>query len=30
MERCYDIGYDWRNAPIYGAAIHVASGGKAH
>jgi hypothetical protein len=30
MERCYGIGYDWRNAPIDGATVHVAGGGKAH
>jgi hypothetical protein len=30
MERRYGIGYDWRNAPIDGAAVHVAGGGKAH
>jgi hypothetical protein len=30
MERCYGVGYDWRNTPIDGAAVHAASGGKAH
>jgi hypothetical protein len=30
MERCYGIGYDWRNAPIDGATVHAAGGGKAH
>jgi hypothetical protein len=30
MERRYDEGYDWRNAPIDGAAVHTAGGGKAH
>jgi hypothetical protein len=30
MERCYGVGYDWRNAPIDGAAMHVVGGGKAH
>jgi hypothetical protein len=31
MERCYGVGYDWRNTPIDGAAMHAAGGGgKAH
>jgi hypothetical protein len=30
MKRCYGIGYDWRNAPIDGAAVHAAGGEKAH
>jgi hypothetical protein len=30
MKRHYGVGYDWRNAPIDGAAVHVASGGKAN
>jgi hypothetical protein len=30
MERCYDVGYDWRNAPIDGAVVHAAGGGKTH
>jgi hypothetical protein len=30
MERCYGIGYDWRNTPIDGAVMHATSGGKAH
>jgi hypothetical protein len=29
MERRYDVGYDWRNVPIDGAAVHAAGGGKA-
>jgi hypothetical protein len=30
MEKCYGVGYDWRNAHIDGAAVHAAGGGKAH
>jgi hypothetical protein len=30
MERRYGIGYDSRNAPIHGAAVHAAGGGKDH
>jgi hypothetical protein len=30
MERCYGIGYDWRNTPIDGTTVHAADGGKAH
>jgi hypothetical protein len=30
MEERYGLGYDWRNAPIDGAAAHAAGGGKAH
>jgi hypothetical protein len=30
MERCYGIGYDWRNAPIDGVVVHATGGGKAH
>jgi hypothetical protein len=30
MERHYGIGYDWRNAPIDGVAVHAATGGKAY
>jgi hypothetical protein len=30
MERCYDEGYDWRNAPIDGAAVYAAAGKKSH
>jgi hypothetical protein len=30
MERCYDVGYDWRNTPINGVIVHAAGGGKAH
>jgi hypothetical protein len=30
MERSYGVGYNWRNAPIDGAVVLVAGGGKAH
>jgi hypothetical protein len=30
MKRRCGVGYDWRNAPIDGAAVHAAGGGKAH
>jgi hypothetical protein len=30
MGKRYGVGYNWRNAPIDGAAVHAASGGKAH
>jgi hypothetical protein len=30
MERCYGIGYDWRNTPIDGAVVHAAGGKKAY
>jgi hypothetical protein len=30
MEKCYGVGYDWRNAPIDGAAMHAAGGEKPH
>jgi hypothetical protein len=30
MEKCYGVGYDWRNAPIDRDAVYVAGGGKAH
>jgi hypothetical protein len=30
MERRYGIGYDWRNAPIDGAAVHATGDRKAH
>jgi hypothetical protein len=30
MERRYDIGYDCRNTPIDGTAVHAAGGEKAH
>jgi hypothetical protein len=30
MKKCFSIGYDWRNAPIDGVAVHATGGGKAH
>jgi hypothetical protein len=30
VERRYGVGYDWRNAAIDGAAVHVVGGGKPH
>jgi hypothetical protein len=30
MERCHGEGYDWRNAPIDGAAMDATGGRKAH
>jgi hypothetical protein len=30
MESCNGVGYDWMNAPIDGAIVHAAGGGKAH
>jgi hypothetical protein len=30
MERRYDVGYDWRNTLIDGAAVRAAGGGKVH
>jgi hypothetical protein len=30
MERRYGVGYDWRNAPIDGVAVHATSGEKGH
>jgi hypothetical protein len=30
MERRYDVGYDWRNAPFDGAVVHATGGRKAH
>jgi hypothetical protein len=30
MERHFDVGYDWRNTPIDGAAVDAAGSGKAH
>jgi hypothetical protein len=30
MKIHYGVGYDWRNTPIDGVAMHTAGGGKAH
>jgi hypothetical protein len=30
MERRYGVGYEWRNAPLDGVAVHATGGGKAH
>jgi hypothetical protein len=30
MKRRYVIGYDWRNAPIDGEAMHATGGRKPH
>jgi hypothetical protein len=30
MERRHDVGYDWMNTPIDGAAVHAGGGRKTH
>jgi hypothetical protein len=30
MERCYGVGYNWRNIPIDGEVVHDTGDGKAH